>query len=469
MTEQVVPPVSSGRLLGSAVLIGWVPVALFLALGLGGWLAPGLAALSAAITGLAAIVMAWLWLSNLARLALVLRRASEGSGEALSPSGPPMLPAMRDVAEATVRLARSLEERSALVGRLRRADAAILENLPDPLFVLAEDRTPLRANHAARLLFGVPAADLRPLAGDTGALLRHPALAGAVDRALSEGEVQAVDIVLPVPVSRELAAQVIPLDPPLADGGRLVVQLMDRTRERAVERMRADFVANASHELRTPLASLIGFIETLLGPAEDDPEARRRFLGIMAEQSERMRRLIDDLLGLSRIELTEHQSPTGRVRLADLARSEAEAMTPILARRDVRLELSLDEGAVASPADGEQLAQVLRNLLENAIRHGRQGGCVNLSVRRADGERPGAVLEVTDDGPGIPREHIPRLTERFYRVDKGRSRVAGGTGLGLAIVKHIVNRHRGQLSIESEEGRGATFRVWLPSAGGSVP
>ena len=464
--EQGVPPVSVGRLAGSAVLIGGVPLALFLVLGIGGWLAPGLTVVAALITFLAAWVVAWLWLSNLARLAMVLRHASEGSSEALAQPGMPLLPAMRDVAEATGRLARSLEERSALVGRLRRADAAILENLPDPLFVLAEDRSPLRANRAARLLFGVPATDMRPLAGDIAALLRHPALASAVDRALAEGEVQAVDIVLPVPVARELAAQVIPLDPPLVDGGRLVVQLMDRTRERAVERMRVDFVANASHELRTPLASLMGFIETLLGPAEDDPEARRRFLGIMAEQSERMRRLIDDLLGLSRIELTEHQPPTGRVRLADLARSEAEAMTPILARRDVHLELALDDSAVASPADGEQLAQVVRNLLENAIRHGRQGGEVKLAVLRGTGERGGAVLEITDDGPGIPREHIPRLTERFYRVDKGRSRVAGGTGLGLAIVKHIINRHRGQLSIESEEGHGATFRVWLP--GGRV-
>jgi len=466
MTEQVAVPISMGRLASSAALIGWVPVAMFLALGVGRWLDPGLALLGAGVTVLGAWLVAWIWLSNLARLAAVLRRASEGHEEALASPGPPMLPAMRDVAEATARLARSLDERSALVGRLRRADAAILENLPDPLFVLAEDRTPLRANRAARLLFGVPVADMRPLAGDTGALLRHPALAGAVDRALLEGSVQAVDIILPVPVSRELAAQVIPLDPPLLDGGRLVVQLMDRTRERAVERMRADFVANASHELRTPLASLIGFIETLRGPAEDDADARRRFLGIMAEQSERMRRLIDDLLGLSRIELTEHQAPTGQVVLAELARSEAEAMVPILARRSVHLDLTLDDAVLAAPADGEQLAQVLRNLLENAIRHGREGGTVRLVVRQMGGDRPGAMMEITDDGPGIAREHIPRLTERFYRVDKGRSRGAGGTGLGLAIVKHIINRHRGQLVIESEEGHGATFRVWLPAAVG---
>ncbi|MBO1075255.1 ATP-binding protein [Roseomonas marmotae] len=451
-----------GRAAASAVLIGGVPVLTFLGFALAGWLGPGPAMLGASLSAMGAVAVAVAWLGYLARLNRLLRRALDGQ-EAPPPSALPLPPAMREAADAASRLARILDERSALVGRLRRADTAILESLPDPLLVLAEDRTPLRANRAARQLFGVPAADTRLLSGDTGALLRHPALAGAVDRALAEGRVQAADLVLPVPFARELAAQVIPLDPPLADGGRLIVQLVDRTRERAVERMRADFVANASHELRTPLASLIGFIETLRGPAEDDPEARRRFLGIMAEQSERMRRLIDDLLGLSRIELLEHQAPTGAVRLAALARSEAEAMTPILAARQVTLELDLDEEAIASPADSEQLGQVLRNLLENAVRHGRQGGVVRLGVRRAEGARPGAVLEVADDGPGIPREHIPRLTERFYRLDKGRSRNAGGTGLGLAIVKHIVNRHRGQLLIESEDGQGAVFRVWLPA------
>ena len=201
--------------------------------------------------------------------------------------------------------------------------------------------------------------------------------------------------------------------------------------------------------------------------------ARKRFLGIMAEQSERMRRLIDDLLGLSRIELTEHQPPTGTADVAAIARAEAEALEPLFRGRRATLALALEE-AMAGPADGEQVAQVIRNLLENAVRHGREGGEVRLAVGRCEGgprlpnlrlpNRPGVLLSVTDDGPGIPPEHIPRLTERFYRVDRGRSRSAGGTGLGLAIVKHIVNRHRGHLLIESEPGSGATFRVWLPAA-----
>ncbi|WP_419895875.1 ATP-binding protein [Roseomonas sp. USHLN139] len=464
MTDQdlVSPGPTLGRWLSSAALVGGVPALLFVLLLLTGRIEPGVGLPALFLTLLAALAVSRLWLGNLARLAAVLRRATDGEGD-WPAAEPPRLPALAEVSDGVARLARSLAERGELVGRMKRADAAILESLPDPLLVLGADRGALRTNAAARALFGARAAEAGPLAGDAAALLRHPALAGAVDRALAEGQRQAVDIVLPVPVPRELAVQVIPLDPPLADGGRLVVMLSDRTRERAVERMRADFVANASHELRTPLASLMGFIETLRGPARDDPEAQDRFLTIMSEQSERMRRLIEDLLGLSRIELAEHQAPTERVPLAELARREAEAMAPILASRRVRLEMALAEDAIAAPADEEQLSQVLRNLLENAVRHGQPDGLVKLEVAKVSGSRPGVTLSVIDDGPGIAREHIPRLTERFYRVDKGRARNAGGTGLGLAIVKHIVNRHRGQLLIDSKEGEGATFKVWLPA------
>ncbi|WP_245538284.1 ATP-binding protein [Teichococcus cervicalis] len=453
---------AAGRWLSSAALIGGVPMVVLLLLGLTGQAQGGPLLLALLATGAAALGVARLWLGNLARLSAVLKRAAEGQGE-WPDQRQPLLPALAEVSDGVARLARSLAERGEEVGRMKRADAAILEALPDPLLVLGADRAALRANAAARALFGARATDSGPLAGDVAALLRHPALAGAVDRALAEGQRQTADLVLPVPVPRELVVQVIPLDPPLADGGRLVVLLSDRTRERAVERMRADFVTNASHELRTPLASIMGFIETLRGPARDDPDAQAHFLGIMAEQSERMRRLIEGLLGLSRIELAEHQAPTERVDLAALARREAEAMAPILAARDVTLEQKLEEGAIAAPADAEQLAQVVRNLLENAVRHGREGGTVRLCVARTGNPRPGIMLSIADDGPGIAREHIPRLTERFYRVDKARTRKDGGTGLGLAIVKHIVNRHRGQLLIESQEGEGATFKVWLPA------
>jgi len=463
--------VPAGRVLGAAVLIGCVPVASLVALQLDDsvYTGPLLVALVACMAW--SMALARIWIGNLARLSESLRHAAAEDGVLPDPGRAPLLPAVEEIAEGVARLARSLAERGALVGRLRRADEAIVENLPDPLIVLAPDRVPLRANAAARALFGAGSELGGARGGDVAALLRHPSLAAAVDRALLEHRPQTADLVLPVPVTREIAAQVIPMEPPLADGGRIVVVLSDRTRERKVERMRADFVANASHELRTPLASLIGFIETLRGPAEDDAAARKRFLGIMAEQSERMRRLIDDLLGLSRVELVEHQPPTGDAAIGEIARAEADALEPLFRGRGATLTLEVDATAMARPADPEQIAQVIRNLLENAVRHGRQDGRVRLHVAATQGAaatrlpaRPGVVLTIADDGPGIPRQHIPRLTERFYRVDAGRSRSAGGTGLGLAIVKHIINRHRGQLSIESEEGEGTTIRVWLPGA-----
>ncbi|MBW6398429.1 two-component sensor histidine kinase [Roseomonas sp. HJA6] len=452
-----------GAWLRSTAVICGVPAAALLVLMGTGALAfwPGVVALVATIGAAAAV--ARLWLGNLSRLAARIRAAAAGGAVPDLPASP-LLPSVQAVADGVTRLARSLAERGAQVERLRRADAAIIETLPDPLLVLSAERLPLRANRAAREALGAPPQGTSLPPADAAALLRHPALAEALDRALATGQPAVADLSLPVPVPRELMAQAIPLDPPLADGGCVLVLLSDRTRERAVERTRADFVANASHELRTPLASLIGFIETLRGPAADDPAAQQRFLTIMAEQSDRMRRLIDDLLGLSRIEIAEHQAPSGRADLAAIAQAEADAIAPQLAARKVRLSLDLPAAAPAHPADADQAAQVIRNLLDNAIRHGRESGEIRLSVAAAPGRdgRSGFLLSVADDGPGIPRDHIPRLTERFYRVDKGRSRKAGGTGLGLAIVKHIVNRHRGELMIESEEGVGTTFRVWWP-------
>ncbi|MBR0673072.1 ATP-binding protein [Neoroseomonas soli] len=446
--------------LRSSLIVAGLPAATLLLLMATGAVGTGAGFVALLVTLASAATVARLWLGNLGELASQIRAAASG-GAVPSLSVAPLLASVQEVADGVTRLARSYEERGALVERLRRADAAIIEALPDPLLVLSAERVPLRANRAAREMLGRPQAAAAP--ADAAALLRHPALAEALDGAFTSGEPAAANLVLPVPVMREVAAQVIPMDPPLADGGRMLVLLSDRTQERALERMRADFVANASHELRTPLASLIGFIETLRGPAADDPAAQQRFLQIMAEQSDRMRRLIDDLLGLSRIELTEHQAPSGRVDVETLARAETDAMAPILATRKAQLELEAAP-AIAEPADADQLGQVIRNLLENAIRHGRENGHVRLTVApgTAPDGRPGVAVSVADDGPGVAREHIPRLTERFYRVDKGRSRRAGGTGLGLAIVKHIVNRHRGTLTIESEEGVGTTFRVWLP-------
>jgi len=422
---------------------------------------PGMAALLAVM--LASLAIAWGWRARLALLAVSLGDALAQIRAAPARAESATLPSTEDLADGIRRLARGLAEQGALLERLRRADAAILENLPEPVLLLSAERAVLRANPAARQMLGPEAAGQGP---DAAALLRHPVLAVAMDDALAEGHSTTVELHLPVPLPREVSARVVPLDPPLADGGRLLILLIDRSREAAIERTRADFVANASHELRTPLASLLGFIETLRGPAADDPAAQQRFLGIMAEQGERMRRLIDDLLNLSRIEMEEHQPPTGEAPLAMITRAEAEALAPLLNRRDMRLTLDVAEGLVARPANADQIAQVIRNVLENAINHGREGGLITIALTSAAAEdgtaRPGALLSVSDDCPCIAKHHLPRLTERFYRVDGARSRHKGGTGLGLAITRHIIMRHRGRLTIESTEGLGTRVSVWLP-------
>jgi two-component system phosphate regulon sensor histidine kinase PhoR len=448
----------AGGTLLTVLAIAGVPVLALLALAATGSATPLGAAIAIGLTLLVASALALLWTRDLEVLSETVRRLDEDQPIAETPA----LPGLERVGREIERLSRRLAERSAVMQRLRRADEAIVERLPDPLIVLAADRSVRRANSAAQAAFGT----------DIPAVLRHPGLRAAIDRAFAQGTVQgtvqSAELSLPAPVARELLATVVPMDPPLADGGHIVVVLSDRSRERAVERMRADFAANASHELRTPLASLMGFIETLRGPAADDPPAQQRFLGIMAEQAARMNRLIDDLLSLSRIELVEHQAPADRVDLAELLEGLAAGFEPRLAARRVTLDLALAPGLPPVLGDADQLAQVAQNLLDNAVKYGREGGAVRLAAEPAAGPRwparPGVVLTVADQGHGIPREHLPRLTERFYRVDTGRSRAVGGTGLGLAIVKHIVNRHRGQLAIDSEEGVGTTVSVWLPTA-----
>ncbi len=248
------------------------------------------------------------------------------------------------------------------------------------------------------------------------------------------------------------------------DAGVLVV-FQDVTQLEQAGQMRRDFVANVSHELRTPLTALMGFIETLKGPARDDAAARDRFLTIMETEAGRMNRLVRDLLSLSRVEADERMRPTTQVDLGGLIRSTATGMEPLAQDSGVALNLDLPEAFVMR-GDADQLRQVLTNLMENAIKYSGAGATVTVRLSAPDYLAPlrgnGVVLEVQDTGPGMEPRHIPRLTERFYRVDSHRSREKGGTGLGLAIVKHIVNRHRGRLRIESAPGQGSTFKVILP-------
>jgi two-component system phosphate regulon sensor histidine kinase PhoR len=235
---------------------------------------------------------------------------------------------------------------------------------------------------------------------------------------------------------------------------------------RRVEEMRADFVANASHELRTPLAALSGFIDTLQGPARDDPKARERFLGIMHTQATRMARLIDDLLSLSRVELSAHVRPDTLVDLVPIILQVIDGLEPLARERQVAIDIDLPETAAWIAGDREELLRLFENLVENALKYGASGGKVVVTLIEAasgEGQQEIRVL-VRDFGPGIAPEHLPRLTERFYRVDVGDSRAQGGTGLGLSLVKHIVNRHRGRLVIESVPKNGATFTACFPQA-----
>jgi two-component system phosphate regulon sensor histidine kinase PhoR len=238
--------------------------------------------------------------------------------------------------------------------------------------------------------------------------------------------------------------------------------LHDTTALRRAERMRADFVANASHELKTPIAGLLGFIETLRGPARDDEVARERFLGIMGEQADRMRRLVDDLLMLSRIEQHEHARPDAEVDLERVLASVMDLLQLKASSRGVALELEIAPELPLALGDADELTIVFQNLIDNAIKYSKPSTAVRVTAKSLDAER--LSVAVADEGDGIPPVHLPRLTERFYRVDTARSRQLGGTGLGLAIVKHVVNRHRGRLDIQSTPGKGSVFSVTLPAA-----
>ena len=292
--------------------------------------------------------------------------------------------------------------------------------------------------------------------------LRHPKLVDAVEHCLLDRAPRSVSYQV-VENGSDAFYDVYLHE--IAGAGLLLLSFQNMSDLAQAEQMRRDFVANVSHELRTPLTALIGFIETLRGAARDDAAGRERFLGIMAGEATRMNRLVGDLLSLSRVEAQERVRPADRVDLNALLASILKSLAPLAAEASVRLDLDAPEGPVTVTGDPDQLRQVFTNLIENAIKYGKSGGVVDVVLRAVDRDAairgPGARVQVIDRGPGIDPVHLPRLTERFYRVDSHRSRQLGGTGLGLAIVKHIVSRHRGRLKIESAPGQGATFTVIL--------
>jgi len=328
---------------------------------------------------------------------------------------------------------------------------AVLEAIVEPVLVIAAGRVE-EANGAARDVLGnhITGQDVR-------LAIRHPAAAERLTAPIGEGSSEAINLVGLGTLDQRWELRVTDLP-----DGRRVAHLIDQTRSYAAERMRVDFVANASHELRTPLASILGFAETLADGAGEDPAMRDRFLKVMADEARRMQRLVEDLISLSRIEAEKYRLPDASVDLADLV---SEVHSEMMDSADVRAaEIVTDIAADVPPVGGDrvQLSQALHNLIGNAMKYGRAGTPVTVKLWRDASNM--VRLSVGDEGDGIPPEHIPRLTERFYRVDSGRSRALGGTGLGLAIVKHIVERHRGRLDIASQVGRGTVVTILLPAA-----
>jgi two-component system phosphate regulon sensor histidine kinase PhoR len=350
-----------------------------------------------------------------------------------------------------------------------RGDDSVTEvvaALPDPTILLDGDGRVVTMNASASAI--APA--LRR--GEPASLaLRIPEVIDAIRRASLGRRPERIEFAERAPPERWFEAFVTPLqtDRAVEARPRLLLTLHDLTPIRRVEEMRVDFVANASHELRTPLAALSGFIETLKGPARNDTAARERFLDIMEAQAKRMARLIDDLLSLSRIELAAHVRPDTPVDLLPIVRQVIDALQMLARDRGVTVTVAAPKEPLIVSGNRDELTRVFENLVENALKYGASGKRVEIAISRAftvsGGEE--AVAAVRDYGPGISAEHLPRLTERFYRVDIAESREQGGTGLGLALVKHIMNRHRGRLSIESRPGEGATFTVRLPISAGS--
>jgi two-component system phosphate regulon sensor histidine kinase PhoR len=324
--------------------------------------------------------------------------------------------------------------------------------------LIAVDRvrriTHINAN--AEAMFGTQA-----IGRDLASVLRQPQALAAVDASLAGGDASIVEFISSARVETVQMVHIVRLKEPAGDGTAVLLAFHDVTALRRTERMRADFVANASHELKTPISTLLGFIETLRGAAKDDEEARTRFLAIMDEQAQRMARLVNDLLSLSDIELREHTRPNTPVDAGAVLRSVLDLFELRARQRSIGLKLEIDSDSTMVLGDRDELGQVFQNLVDNAIKYSRNGATVRCHVERLNESLRIAVI---DQGEGIAESHLPRLTERFYRVDDARSRKLGGTGLGLAIVKHIVNRHRGQLQIDSVVGQGTTVAVTLPLA-----
>ncbi|MBZ0163408.1 MAG: two-component sensor histidine kinase [Notoacmeibacter sp.] len=334
----------------------------------------------------------------------------------------------------------------------------LADALDDPMVIFDREMDIVFANKAAILAFG----ELTP-----GMALplkfRAPEMVELVARVIRDGRASLQEYHERVPIERWYQVSAAAVD---RAGGLFLLAFSDRGELRRIEKMRSDFIANASHELRTPLASISGFIETLGGPARNDPAAQKKFLVIMKAQTDRMARLIDDLLSLSRLEMKPYSRPDKLVDIRDIVSGVVRSLENLATEQGISVEEHYPDGRLEVPGDRDELIQVFENLLSNAYKYAQSGKRVVVSIERRKSDGADAIaVSIQDFGQGIPREHIPRITERFYRVDVETSRVQKGTGLGLSIVKHILTRHRGKLLVESEVGKGSTFTVVLPERG----
>lgn len=421
-------------------------------------MAPSGAASGVGLSGMMAIGVACGVLAGAAVSSLMVERVLETEAEAALPPAPaPEPPIAPEAAEPPG----PPPAQSSLGG-----GAEVLKRLPSCIILVdAEGRT-VFANDLSDL--GV--ATMR-IGEHFTVSLRAPGLIDAVNQALTAGASTSVVFSRRRAQERHFSAFVGPV-PEGAGDVRAMIVVTEETQTRRAEQLHRDFVANASHELKTPLASITGFIETLQNTARSDPAVHERFLGIMAAQAERMKRLVEDLLSLNRIELKEHVPPREQVDLSAVLEAAVAAT----------VESAPDTGVISAPApsapgaagpmvrgEENELSQVFINLIENAYKYGSNRRAPAIRFVEQPDRRGLIGVSVEDHGPGIAKEHLPRLTERFYRVDASASRNSGGTGLGLAIVKHVVSRHRGELTVESALGRGSVFTVWLPLQEGAEP
>ena len=337
----------------------------------------------------------------------------------------------------------------------------VLNALSACVLFIDQNRKITFANHAAQQRFGEDIVDESLVR-----IVRNPEFLAAIDR-INAGENEAeVELTIGASPSATFEVKLHALGEGLAKNAKIAITFEDVSQIRDAQLMRSEFVANVSHELRSPLTALAGFIETLRGPAKDDGEARQRFLALMENEAARMKRLIDDLLSLSKLQGKERIRPSGEVDLVQILDHVIASLSPVVEKERKTINISNDSEIQNIVGDHDELIQVFHNIIENAVKYGALDSVVDVNVAVSENigavNGPVVVVSVKDEGQGIQAEDIPRLTERFYRADKSRSRIKGGTGLGLAIVKHILNRHRGRLEIESELGQGSTFKIILP-------